>query len=135
LQIETGSTTPRVKPPWAELSGYDRIALLTIRAILTSSGDVIPLDVPNRGNFPFLEEDDVVEVPCVVDRNGPRALHVHAVPEHCAALMSTVKTYERATIDAALSGSDGDRGRALALNPLVGTATDLSSLSAALLTP
>ncbi len=36
MQLETGSTAPRVKPVWAELSGYDRIAIMTIRAIATA---------------------------------------------------------------------------------------------------
>jgi 6-phospho-beta-glucosidase len=134
MQIETGSTTPRVKPVWADLSGYDRIALMTMRAILGGTGDVIPLDVPNRGNFPFLLPDDIVEVPCVVDRNGPRALHVPAVPEHCAALMTRVKAYERATIDAALSGSARDCRRALSLNPLAGPEGGVSALADALMT-
>ena len=71
MQLETGTTTPRVKPDWAELSGYDRIALMTISAIAGNTGAVIPLDLPNRGTLPFLEDEDIVEVPCVVDANGP----------------------------------------------------------------
>jgi 6-phospho-beta-glucosidase len=132
MQIETGSTAPRLRPAWAELSGYDRIALMTMTAIVRGTGDVIPLDVPNRGNLPFLAADDIVEVPCVVDRNGPRALHVPPVPEHCRTLMTRVKDYERATIDAALRGSAGDRWRALALNPLAGPSDGVAALADAL---
>jgi 6-phospho-beta-glucosidase len=135
LQIETGSTEPRLKPAWAELSGYDRIALMTMRGIVHGTGDVIPLDVANHGNFPFLDHDDIVEVPCVVDRNGPRALSVAPVPEHCRALMTRVKEYERATVDAALSGSARDRRRALALNPLSGPAEGVPALADALVAP
>lgn len=118
MQIESGSATARAKPDWAELSGYDRIALMTMRAIAHDTRDVIPLDVMNRGNLPFLRDDDLVEVPCVVDRNGPRALHVPTVPDHCSDLILRVKAYERATVRAAISGSRDDRIRALALNPL-----------------
>jgi 6-phospho-beta-glucosidase len=135
MQIETGSTAPRVKPVWAELSGYDRIALMTMRAIASGTGEVIPLDVPNAGNFPFLAPDDVVEVPCAVDGDGPRALPVAPVPEQCAALMTTVKAYERATIDAALSGSAHDRRRALGMHPLAGSAEGAAALADALETP
>jgi 6-phospho-beta-glucosidase len=120
LQVETGGTAPRLKPVWAELSGYDKIALMTMRGIVHDTRDVIPLDVTNRGNLPFLRTTDVIEVPCVVDRNGPRALHVPAVPEHCEQLITQVKDYERATITAALSGTREDRVRALRLNPLGG---------------
>jgi len=45
MQLETGVTEPRLKPDWAELSGYDRIALMTMRAIVRDQGAIIPLDV------------------------------------------------------------------------------------------
>jgi 6-phospho-beta-glucosidase len=134
MQLETGSTSPRLKPVWAELSGYDRIAIMTMRAIVHGTGEVIPLDVTNDRTFPFLLPDDVVEVPCAVDADGPRALQVPPVPEHCASLMTLVKEYERATIAAALSGSARDRERALSLNPLAGPRGRVAELAAALVT-
>jgi alpha-galactosidase/6-phospho-beta-glucosidase family protein len=48
-------------------------------------------------------------------------------------LISRVKTYERATISAALSGSRGDLLNALALNPLAGDAGSQSALLDALI--
>lgn len=119
MQIETGTSTPRVKPHWAELSGYDRIALMTMRAIVHNQGAVIPLDVANRGTLPFLDAEDIVEVPCQVDEDGPHAQVVAAVPDHARELMTRVKVYERATIRAALGGSRAELATALALNPLV----------------
>jgi 6-phospho-beta-glucosidase len=133
MQVETGSDAPRVRPPWATLSGYDRIALMTMRAIVHGTRDVIPLDVSNGGTFPFLRDDDVIEVPCDVDRQGPHALPVPAVPDHCQELITRVKEYERATVAAALSGSRDDRIRALSLNPLAGTSSRVPALVDALL--
>jgi len=118
MQLETGSE-PRIRPDWAELSGYDKIALVTIRAIVKDQGAIIPLDVPNRGTFPFLDDDDIIEVPCRVDANGPRPNAVGPIPEHPRELIATVKEYERATIDAALTGDRRQLADALALNPLV----------------
>lgn len=135
MRLETGTTTPRVKPAWAELSGYDRIAIMTMKAIVHSTGDVIPLDVTNDDTFPFLRPDDVVEVPCAVDVEGPRALPVPPVPAHCEALMTEVKAYERATIAAALSGTVSDQTRALSMNPLSGPPERVSALVADLVTP
>jgi 6-phospho-beta-glucosidase len=134
MRLETGVTTPRVKPAWAELSGYDRIAIMTMKAIVHSTGDVIPLDVPNEDTFPFLLPGDVVEVPCAVDLEGPRALSIPPVPSHCESLMAQVKEYERATIAAALGGHAADWGRALSLNPLSGPRERVPALAAALLT-
>jgi 6-phospho-beta-glucosidase len=119
MQLESGSTTPRVKPDWAELSGYDRIALMTISAIAGNTGAVIPLDVPNHGILPFLDDDDIIETPCVVDATGPHARPVATVPNHARALIACVKEYERATVTAALSGDRADLADALAINPLV----------------
>ena len=118
MQLETGTTAPRVKPDWAELSGYDRIALMTISAIAGNTGAVIPLDVANRGTLPFLDDDDVVEVPCVVDANGPaRPAGGHACRRTSATLITRVKEYERATVAAALSGAREDRDRRAGAEP------------------
>jgi 6-phospho-beta-glucosidase len=133
MTLETGATTPRVKPDWAELSGYDRIALITIRAIVKNQGAIIPLDVPNRGTFPFLDAEDIVEVQCRVDANGPQPQAVAPVPDHPRELMTRVKQYERATIKAALTGDRSDLVEALALNPLIPAKDVAERLVAAML--
>ena len=119
MTLETGETKPRIKPDWAELSGYDRIALMTMRAIVHDQGAIIPLDVANYGTLPFLDNDDIVEVPCRVDKDGPRPQIVGPIPDHPRELIERVKTYERATVKAALTGDRGELIDALALNPLV----------------
>jgi 6-phospho-beta-glucosidase len=119
MQIESGQRQPRAKNPWGELSGYDRIALHTVQGIHFGSNAIIPLNVDNRGNLPELQDADVVEVPCVVNANGARALHVGRVPEAVRALLVQVKHYERLTVEAALTRDDRLARQALAANPLV----------------
>jgi 6-phospho-beta-glucosidase len=133
MELETASETPRIKPDWAELSGYDKIALLTIRAIAKNQGAIIPLDVPNRGTFPFLDDEDIIEVPCRVDASGPQPQAVGPIPDHPRELITKVKEYERATIRAALTGDRSDLAEALALNPLVPAKNVAERLVAALL--
>jgi 6-phospho-beta-glucosidase len=133
MQIETGIETRRKKPDWAELSGYDRIALMTMRAIVHGQGAVIPLNVANQGTFPFLAPDDIIEVPCRVDSRGPIAEPVAQVPDHARELITRVKAYERATVHAALTGERNDQVDALALNPLVSSRDLAASLVAAML--
>ena len=133
MELETASTTPRIKPDWAQLSGYDKIALMTIRAIAKNQGAIIPLDVPNRGTFPFLDDEDIIEVPCRVDAEGPRPQAVGSIPDHPRDLITKVKDYERATIDAALSGDRKHLVEALALNPLVPSNDVAQRLVAAML--
>ena len=132
MQLETGSA-PRIKPAWAELSGYDRIALITIRAIVHNQGAIIPLDIANRGTFPFLDDEDIIEVPCRVDANGPQPQIVGPIPAHPRELITRVKEYERATIRAALTGDRSELVEALALNPLVSSKDVAERLVAAML--
>jgi 6-phospho-beta-glucosidase len=133
MQLETGVSSPRIKPDWAELSGYDRVALMTMRAIVHDQGAVIPLDVANRGTLPFLDDEDIVEVPCRVDASGPRARPIAPIPDHPRELIERVKKYERATVKAALTGNREALVDALALNPLVSSREQSAKLVAALL--
>ena len=100
MQLESGAAHPAPPAAWAHLTGYDKIALHTIQAMVHDSNAIIPLNVLNRGNIPDLADDDVIEVPCVVNGNGPHPLHAGALPGQVRALITTVKAYERATIDA-----------------------------------
>lgn len=119
MQIESGQASPNPPAPWAELTGYDRIAFDVMHAIVHDTGAVIPLNVPNHGNIPELADDDIVEVPCAVGRGGPRPRAVGHLPPQVRELIVRVRRYERRTIDAALDGGREARVDALALNPLV----------------
>jgi len=119
MQIESGSDEPSKPAPATGLSGYDRIALGVVRAIHFNTNASIPLSVVNRGNIPDLLDRDVVEVPCVVNANGARPLHVGRVPDAILPLLITVKEYERLTVSAAMAQSITAAAGALAANPLV----------------
>jgi len=120
MQLESGSEEPLAPPAAAAVTGYDRIALAVIRGIHFNTSAVIPLDVANQGNLTDLEDDDVVEVPCVVNADGAHALNVPPIPEAVRGLLVQVKEYERLTVRAALEGSAALAVEALARNPLVG---------------
>jgi 6-phospho-beta-glucosidase len=123
MEIESGAAPQPAASPWAQLTGYDKIALAVVRAIHFNSSAIVPLNVPNRGTIRELADDDIVEVPCVVNANGARPLTVGAVPEAARSLIARVKAYERLTIDAAATGAIDDAVRALAANPLVDDAS------------
>jgi len=91
---------------------------------------VIPLSVANHGNISDLLEDDVVEVPCVVNANGARPMHVGAAPGRVRALLTNVKEYERRTVRAALAQSSDGARDALTANPLVPDAATADRLLA-----
>jgi 6-phospho-beta-glucosidase len=102
-----------------EPGGYEAEALAVVEAIASNAGAVRVLNVANRSALSFLDARAVVEVPCVVGASGARPLAVGPVPDHAEALIETVKAVERATIEAALTGSTELAVKALALHPLV----------------
>jgi 6-phospho-beta-glucosidase len=133
MQIESGAAAPPGPSPWADVTGYARIALDTVRGIHLSTNVVIPLNVVNNGNIPDLQPDDEIEAPCMVNSNGPLPLHVGAAPDAARDLLVRVKAYERATVRAALSGERAHAVAALTLNPLVDSPGRAALLVSALL--
>ena len=120
MQIESGAARPTAPRAWAELTGYDKIALHVIAAIHSQSNAILPLNVANRGALSDLTDDDIVELPCVVNGNGAHPLAVGSVPDVARDLLVRVKEYERLTVAAASERSVDAAVRALAHNPLVG---------------
>lgn len=99
--------------------GYEDVALDVMEAIALNAQTVQILNVRNRSAVPALDADAIVEVPCVVGSNGAMPLAVGQIPEHAAGLMLSIKSVERDTIAAALTGDRGRALRALGLHPLV----------------
>ena len=98
---------------------YGRLALDLVDALQGEGHGVMILDVPNRSSLPFLDEDAIVEVPCVIGRGGIVPVAIGSVPMDAQGLILAVRAAERAAIDAALSGSRSNAIKALALHPLV----------------
>jgi len=99
--------------------GYAGVALDVIEALETGKPLHIALNVQNGHAIAGFREDDVVEVSCVVDRDGVRPVEIGGIPEHPAALMSTVKRYERLAARAIRERSRELAIDALMANPLV----------------
>lgn len=108
--------------------GYDRVALALMRAIAADERATLVLNVRNRSALPGLDADAVVEVPCLVGRNGAHPLASGALDPAATALVASVKATERATIAAARSGSRRAAVAALASHPLVDSVTTAERL-------
>ena len=91
--------------PFELATGYHRIALDVMNGLLSDRPREIVLNVMNRGAIDDLEADDVVEVPCEVDRTGPRPRRTGHLPEQVRGLTLSVKAYERTAIRASIEGS------------------------------
>jgi alpha-galactosidase len=74
-------------------------------------------NVLNRGFIPNLPASAVVEVPCLVDRNGVQGTYVGNLPEQCAALCRSHTTVHRLVLEAALEGRKDAIYQAAYLDP------------------
>ncbi len=99
--------------------GYEDVALALMRGIAHDERSRLILNVPNAGAIAWLDDDAVVEVPCVVDAAGAHPVPGAVVPDFGRGLVTTVKYVERQTILAGLGGSRTAALRALAHHPLI----------------
>ncbi|MFD7068727.1 6-phospho-beta-glucosidase [Streptomyces sp. NPDC059913] len=102
-----------------ESGGYEQVALALMRAVARNERTSLILNVRNRTTLPVLDEDAVIEVPCLVDANGARPVAADPLPYHAAGLVTAVKAVERAVLEAAESCSRAAAVKAFALHPLV----------------
>ena len=106
-----------------ESGGYEKVALSLMRAIARDERATLILNVRNRTTLRVLDEEAVIEVPCLVDANGARPLSVAPLPDHATGLVCAVKAVEREVLSAAESGSRATAAKAFALHPLVDSVT------------
>jgi 6-phospho-beta-glucosidase len=124
LEGEAGSAFHGPDPDWDPFegaTGYHRIAVDAIRALTDAARHSLVLNVRNQGSMDELAFEDVVEVPCMVDRTGPRPCMTGRLPEAVRGLVVSVKAYERFTIQAALEKRWDAAAFALTMNPIVGS--------------
>ncbi|MFE7565463.1 6-phospho-beta-glucosidase [Streptomyces sp. NPDC057539] len=109
--------------PDLESGGYEKVALALMRAIARDERTTLILNVRNRTTLRVLDEEAVIEVPCLVDANGAHPLAVSPLPHHATGLVCAVKAVEREVLAAAESGSRATAAKAFALHPLVDSVT------------
>ena len=103
--------------------GYEGVALAVLAAIARDRQTTMILNVANGSTLADLDADAVVEVPCAVDANGAHPLAVTPLDHHQSGLVRQVRTVERLTVQAAVTGSRDTALTALALHPLVDSVT------------
>jgi 6-phospho-beta-glucosidase len=110
------------KPALLEQRGgafYSEAATQLVASLLSDSGDVQVVDVRNGGVLGGLAEDDVVEVPARVGRDGAVPLPQPPLAPELLGLVQHVTAYERLAASAARTGDRDIARLALLANPLV----------------
>ena len=85
-------------------------------------------NVPNKGIISNLPEDCCVEVPCIVDRTGVRAITVGALPAQLAALNNITVASEEMAVEAALTGNAELVYQAICYDPLTAAVLSLAEI-------
>src|SRR5438034_6008984 len=92
------------KPALLEQRGgafYSEAAIGLVGSLATGDGDVHVVDIRNNGTIAGLADDDVVEVPAVVTKDGPTPLEQAPLAPELLGLVQHVAAYERLTVEAA----------------------------------
>jgi len=111
------------KPALLEQRGgawYSEAASGLVSSLVTDDGAVHEVDVRNEGTLAGLSDDDVVEVPARVGKNGPVPLPQAPLAPELLGLVQHVAAYERLAVRAALDGDPVTVRKALLAHPLVG---------------
>ena len=95
------------------------LAIDVMAAIFNDRPATLPVNVPNRGAIPDLDDDIVVETVGVVDGSGIVPLALGPLPAPAREIVQALAEYQRLAAQAAWRGDRRDAVRALAVNPLI----------------
>ncbi|OME89698.1 MULTISPECIES: alpha-galactosidase [Paenibacillus] len=112
-----------------ELQSSNEYAAIIIEAVLKNEPKVIYGNVPNRGLIENLPSDGVVEVACMVDRNGVNPCRFGRLPEHLAALCRSNMAFFDLAVGAVLTGDNEMARHALMVDPLSAAVCSLDEIS------
>ena len=123
MSIESGSANrPMLEKgslPVPEGMGYAGVMLDCVEGMQSEEGRTLVLSVLNKGCIPFLEDDDAVEVTCLVSKNGIEPVKQTEIPAMCEMYIRLIKRYERLTVEAVREDSEDRAVEALMLHPLI----------------
>jgi alpha-galactosidase len=138
-EFRTGMLDAGVQPfevEWMveELRNKDKVELsheygsLIIHSLETGTPRVVYGNVPNHGLIENLPSDCIVEVPCLVDKNGIQPTKIGTLPPHLAALMQTNINVQSLTVEAAITRRREHIYHAAMLDPHTAAELDLEQI-------
>lgn len=124
LEAEAGSAfqsgVEQQEDPFTAATGYHRIALDVMTALTSEKSSRVVVNIGNNGSITDLKADDIVEVPCHINRQGAQPETVGELPDAVRGLVHSIKQYERLTIRAAIEQSRELACLALMTYPIIG---------------
>jgi alpha-galactosidase len=99
-----------------------------IHSLETGKPRTVYANVLNGGLISNLSPDCIVEVPCLVDKNGLQPTFIGSLPPHLAALIQTNINVQRLTVEAALTRKREHIYHAAMLDPHTAAELDLDQI-------
>jgi 6-phospho-beta-glucosidase len=112
---------------------YSEAAVGLVAALQSANPSIHAVNVRNRGTFPFLPDEAVIEVSCDVSASGAVPRPVGRVAPAMAGLIAHVSAYEELAVDAALRGGRERVYQTLLAHPLIGQHDRATELTDALI--
>ncbi|MBE9914084.1 alpha-galactosidase [Paenibacillus donghaensis] len=111
------------------LESSNEYAAIIIEAMLKNEPKVIYGNVPNEGLIHNLPQNGVVEVACMIDRNGVSPCRFGELPEHLAALCRSNMAFFELAVGAVLENDKEMARHALMVDPLSAAVCSLKEIS------
>lgn len=99
-----------------------------IEAMETNKAVIIHGNVENKGYITNLPQGSVVEVPCVVNKNGIQATHIGELPPQLAALNRTNINVQELAVEGSLTGDKEKIYQAVMMDPLTSAVLTLPEI-------
>jgi 6-phospho-beta-glucosidase len=106
--------------PFRVASGYHRIAIDVIKGLAGHTPARIVVNTRNQGRLANLPDADIIETPCWIDKDSVRPEPLAPLPDAVHGLVQSVKSYERAAIEAAIDGDRLTARKAFLIHPAIG---------------
>ena len=110
-----------IKPPQLEQRGgayYSDAACNLINSIYNNKKDIQVVNTLNKGAIIDFKDDEVVEVSCIITKEGPRPISIGHLPVEISGLVRNIKSFELLAAKAAVTGDYKTAYTALCINPL-----------------
>lgn len=110
------------KPKELEQRGgayYSIAACSLINSIYNDTGDTQYVDVLNKDSFTNFAYNNVIETACKITKDGPKAIKMGEASYKHLGTVNNIKTFEKMTVEAAVTGNRDLAIAALTMNPLV----------------
>lgn len=111
-----------IKPPQLEKRGgayYSDAACSLIDSMYNDRRDIQPVNTINNGAIASIPDESAVEISSIITKDGPKPIAIGDLPVAVRGLVQQIKSFERVSAEAAVTGNYHTALLAMTINPLL----------------